>query len=343
MTTLLWGDTPGAWNSRTARMLAVFAAIIVCAGPATRFSTGSPLIGSSARQLSSIAAVASAQPHPAVCRIIAPEGNAVAYGSGSLVETRGEYGLVVTNWHVVRDSAGNVEVEFPGGFRSAARVAKVDHDWDLAALLIWRPPIEPITIAEDAPRPGDTLTIAGYGSGQYRAVTGRCTQYVAPGMNLPFEMVEVSVQARQGDSGGPILNNRGELAGVLFGAARGTTSGSYAGRVRGFLAPVSQQIAQLANEAHDAAAEKPTTTPWPSVATAEPVPDKPTADILPASDPAPKAAAVSIEPMETDGPDRLVSVTWQDIAGPTIFEQAKTVLAVIGALALIMQALRWMN
>jgi hypothetical protein len=67
-------------------------------------------------------------------------------------------------------------------------------------------------------------------------VSGHCTQYVAPGANLPFEMVELSAEARQGDSGGPIFNERGELAGVLFGASQGTTSGSYCGRVSAFLA-----------------------------------------------------------------------------------------------------------
>ncbi len=66
----------------------------------------------------------------------------------------------------------------------------------------------------------------------------RCTQYVAPAMNQPYEMVEVGTAARQGDSGGPIFNSRGELAGVLFGAGYGTTSGSYSGRVRGFLESV---------------------------------------------------------------------------------------------------------
>jgi hypothetical protein len=55
-------------------------------------------------------------------------------------------------------------------------------------------------------------------------------------------MVEVSAQARQGDSGGPILNERGELAGVLFGAGFGTTSGSYAGRVKQFLIGVAPNL-----------------------------------------------------------------------------------------------------
>ena len=43
-------------------------------------------------------------------------------------------GLVVTNWHVVRDATGQVEVVFPDGFRSAAKVLATDPDWDLAAL-----------------------------------------------------------------------------------------------------------------------------------------------------------------------------------------------------------------
>jgi hypothetical protein len=184
----------------------------------------------------------SSAPHPSVVRIIVQEKDGVAYGSGTLIDVRDQHGLVVTNWHVVRDASGEITVVFPDGFRSAARVLKVDNNWDLAALVIWRPNVQPVPVSTIAPRPGDTLTIAGYGSGNYRAVTGRCTQYVAPGTNQPYEMVELSAQARQGDSGGPIFNDRGELAGVLFGASRGTTSGSYAGRVRWFLASLAPEL-----------------------------------------------------------------------------------------------------
>jgi len=188
------------------------------------------------------------QPHPAVARIIVPQRGAVSFGSGTLVGARQEQGLVVTNWHVVRGAAGPIQVVFPGGFRSTAKVLSVDQRWDLAALLIRRPPVSPIPIARAAPRRGEPITIAGYGGGDYRAATGRVTQYVAPGLRLPYEMVEVSVQARQGDSGGPMLNGRGELAGVLFGAARGTTSGSYAGRVRKFLTPLWSDLDQTPAE-----------------------------------------------------------------------------------------------
>jgi hypothetical protein len=171
-----------------------------------------------------------------------PEGEATSYGSGTLVDVRDEYGLVVTNWHVVRDGTGEVEVIFPDGFRSKARPLKVDADWDLAALVIWRPTAAPVKLAGTAPQPGEQLTICGYGSGNYRAATGRCTQYYAPAENLPQHMVELDVEARQGDSGGPIFNARSELAGVLFGAGQGTTLGSFGGRVENFLASLAPNI-----------------------------------------------------------------------------------------------------
>jgi hypothetical protein len=145
------------------------------------------------------------------------------------------HGLVITNWHVINEATGQVTVEFPDGFESPATIQKVDRDWDLAALAIWRPQVAPVPVAREAPRPGEVLTIAGYGPGKYRAVSGQCTQYVAPGERFPYEMVELAATARQGDSGGPILNSRGELAGVLFGEGQGRTAGSYCGRVQWFL------------------------------------------------------------------------------------------------------------
>ncbi len=187
--------------------------------------------------------VVSSTLHPSVVRVTVQEKDGIAFGSGTLVDIADEQGLVVTNWHVVRDATGGIEVTFPDGFRSQAKVLKTDRDWDLAALVIWKPNVAPVKLAPHAAQLGEPLTIAGYGSGQFRAVTSRCTQYVSPGVKMPYEMVEVAAEARQGDSGGPILNQRGEMAGVLFGAGGGTTSGSYVGRVRWFLASVSPRLA----------------------------------------------------------------------------------------------------
>jgi hypothetical protein len=169
----------------------------------------------------------------------------MSLGTGTLVAARGRHGLVVTNWHVVRDARGPINVIFPDGFRSGASVLGTDADWDLAALAIWRPNVEPVQVSRRPPQLDDVLSIAGYGSGKYRSSSGRCVQYISPGSNHPFEMLELSASARDGDSGGPIFNDRGELAGVLFGAARGRTAGSYCGRVAGFLNSVAPRFDAL--------------------------------------------------------------------------------------------------
>jgi hypothetical protein len=180
-------------------------------------------------------------PHPAVVRIVAPERAATSLGSGVLVDANRSQGLVLTNWHVVRDSRSAVLVQFADGFQSAGTVIRWDEAWDLAAVVIWRPEATPVAIAAEAPALGEQLTIAGYGRGAYREQTGACTDYLSPGTGYPKEFVELVAKARQGDSGGPIFNERRELAGVLFGQNDGRTIGSCSTRVRAFLAAAGSQ------------------------------------------------------------------------------------------------------
>lgn len=223
--------------------LVLLMVVVAAASPADAWPFGRPLF--SASQLFSAKpthAPYTGPIHPAVCRVSVVERDGMAFGSGTLIDARDGYGLVITNWHVVRDATGKIEVRFPSGFTSEARPLKIDETWDLAALVVWRPPTEPAPLAASPPQPGDTLTICGYGQGDYLQQTGRCTEYYSPEVGQPRELVELDVQARQGDSGGPIFNDRGELAGVLFGATRGSTLGSFGGRVQTFLATLAPDI-----------------------------------------------------------------------------------------------------
>lgn len=306
------------------------------------------------------------RPHPAVARIVVPEDGATSYGSGTLIDVRENFGMVITNWHVVRDATGTIEVIFPDGFKSKARAVKVDSDWDLAALVIWRPTVEPVSIAAAAPRPGDELTICGYGQGMYRALTGRCTQYYAPRLDFPRHMVELDVEARQGDSGGPIFNTQGELAGVLFGAGEGTTLGSFGGRVEEFLASLAPNIGQAtAALAVESTREK--NDVWNTrPAATDPFATKPTATIAATTTAAEShgggwpvesadiATTVAVEAnfLPTDfvpitptsvaqqqTPEEIAD--WQSDSGrKNPFEQMKTILAAIGLLAIVVQMLR---
>jgi hypothetical protein len=303
-----------------------------------------------------------APPHPAVVRVIVHERNGTSYGSGTLVDVRDDFGLVLTNWHVVRDASGPIEVLFPDGFHSTARARKVDRNWDLAALVIWRPQVAPVSLALTPPHPGDVLTIAGYGRGQYRLAVGRCTQYVAPGRDQPYEMVEVGVAARQGDSGGPIFNRQGDLAGVLFGSGGGTTTGAYCGRVGGFLADLGPGVGHRSTEIvarvePESVAAAPATVAAsdrqyrPANAVAEaPIGVRPTqlaANPPPRRKPAPPVvpsspigiAAITAVAAGPRSPEQ-TTVAPHDAAGQSPIEQAKTVLAVIGGVSLLLLAAR---
>lgn len=294
-----------------------------------------------------------ATPHPAVARIIVPEQGATAYGSGTLVDVRDEYGLVVTNWHVVRDAKGVVEVVFPCGFRSRARPLKVDSDWDLAALVVWRPPVEPVQLADRPPRPGDRLTIHGYGKGQYRIAAGHCTSYYSPRVDFPEEMVELDVEARQGDSGGPIFNDHGQLAGVLFGAGQGTTVGSFGPRVKTFLASLAPDIGSADDQALVAIADRPAPNVHASGPVSLPPPHQavgaapqlasrpsgdgwapPVAESREADGLQPASATVAAAPVAGE------HLSWQDVAGSDWFDRAKTVFALVGIVAVVLQLVK---
>jgi hypothetical protein len=161
-------------------------------------------------------------------------------------------------------------------------------------------------------------------------------------------MVEVSASARQGDSGGPIFNARGELAGVLFGSGGGTTSGSYAGRVGQFLATAwpppdaiapstiatrepatseADQPALAANvgaELHELPPKKPLI----------PLPNQPppTQTASTAGQPTAAAPAASQKVAHQTAP-----FTWEAIAGRTTWDQFKTILAAIGVVAIFLK------
>ena len=302
-------------------------------------------------------------PHPAVARIIVPEADGIAYGSGTLVDVREGYGLVATNWHVVRDATGKIEVQFPGGFRSEALPLKLDQDWDLAALVIWQPPVSPAPIARHAPRPGEPLTICGYGQGPYRAVTGHCTEYYSPKIGLPHELVELNVEARQGDSGGPIFNQRGELAGVLFGSGEGTTMGAFGGRVNWFLSTLASDIGTYTPQY-----PKPVTPPYTAPATPRPAQVAPQPQVAPPPPAVEVLAPAPAEPLATAATPPAASETftpWQANTTPattaatppainatspllpatpltpsTWFEDIKSLFALIGVLAVLMAVVK---
>ncbi|MEN1680321.1 MAG: serine protease [Planctomycetota bacterium] len=174
-------------------------------------------------------------PPPAIVRIYAEEADGSGgYGSGSLVMTEGIRSYVLTAAHVIRDAASIVVFSPDGQSWSAIPVA-VDEANDVALIQTAAMPQRPLAVAS-TPIKG-SLTIAGYGDGSYRSSTGLIlAQNQRPGSKDLG--LSIGTPARQGDSGGPVLDAQGRVVGVVWANGQ---SGAYItamGPVRRLLARV---------------------------------------------------------------------------------------------------------
>jgi S1-C subfamily serine protease len=143
---------------------------------------------------------------------------------------------------VVRDrkKGDSVKILFSTWDVVDGRVVKTDKRWDIAVIAIAPVDIKPVVFAKLL-RKGEKLTIHGYGKGYPASATGIFNAFRSPGGKAPQDWIEiVGVEARQGDSGGAILNASGEYVGTLFGSGDGFTIGTHAKRVREILGTLLQ-------------------------------------------------------------------------------------------------------
>lgn len=192
----------------------------------------------------------SPRPRAAIVRISHECGRELSLGSGALVDANSKHGLVLTCGHLFAATTGRIVVRFPDGAAYEARLLEALREHDLAALLIERPAAEAISIASADPRPGERLVSAGYGPrGQFAAVSGRFLGTANIAGRTDNEVLEMSGASRPGDSGGPVLNERGELVGVQWGSDGRTVGATCLSRVRWFLARHSKRFRGAASPA----------------------------------------------------------------------------------------------
>jgi S1-C subfamily serine protease len=173
-----------------------------------------------------IALLLCAVPEPIV-RVESVERGSTSWGTGTCVASTNE-SLIITAWHVIRDGH---EFKIDG---KPAKLIKADKTWDLAALTI-SGKLPTFNIGTVRPQIGETLTVCGFGSGDYKESRGQVTQYVSPGGSAAADIIECTAKARNGDSGGPIFDEHGTLVAVLFGTDRVGAHGSCTIQVRKFI------------------------------------------------------------------------------------------------------------
>ncbi len=142
-----------------------------------------------------------------------------AQGSGFIIDKQGH---ILTNYHVVKD-ASRVKVTLHNGNILEAKVIGTDPDDDLALLKVDSTKvsnIEPLPLGDsDAVKPGQMAIALGAPFG----LEGSITVGVISGVNRTLSgiaerpltnMLQTDAVITHGNSGGPLLNSKGEVIGI---------------------------------------------------------------------------------------------------------------------------------
>ena len=139
-------------------------------------------------------------------------------GSGFVVDKAGH---IVTNFHVV-DGAKQVRVSFSNGASMKATVVGTDPSSDLAVLKIDASSraLTPLALGDsDQIKVGDAVVAIGNPFGLDRTVTSGIVSAIQRAITAPNgytidHVIQTDASINHGNSGGPLLNGRGEVIGV---------------------------------------------------------------------------------------------------------------------------------
>jgi S1-C subfamily serine protease len=162
-------------------------------------------------------------------------------GSGFVIDRSGR---IVTNYHVVAD-ADEVEVNFSGDDRVPARIVGSDPSTDIAVLEIDAEAraLTPLPLGDsDAVRVGDAVVAIGNPFGLDRTVTAGIVSALQREIRAPNDftienVIQTDAPINQGNSGGPLLNSRGQVIGVNSQISTGDNGGGNVGI--GFAVPIN--------------------------------------------------------------------------------------------------------
>jgi S1-C subfamily serine protease len=177
-------------------------------------------------------------------------------GSGFVIDKTGH---IVTNYHVVQ-GAKKINVSFSNGASTKATVVGVDPSSDLAVLTVDASSraLTPLQLGNsDAMRVGDPVVAIGNPFGLDRTVTAGIVSAIQRAITAPNgytidHVIQTDAAINHGNSGGPLLNRRGQVIGVNAQIETGG-SGNGGNVGVGFAIPsntVKNVIAQLLREGH---------------------------------------------------------------------------------------------
>ena len=162
-----------------------------------------------------------------------------ALGSGVIINTQGQ---ILTALHVVQDTGG-VTLTFADGTQSGAKVQSTDPDHDIAVLTPDQPPgvIVPAVLGGGA-QVGDDVFALGHPLGLVDSFTAGVVSGLERDFPLPNGrtikgLIQFDAAVSPGNSGGPLLNRKGQVIGIVTGLANPSGNEDFVGI--GFAVPIN--------------------------------------------------------------------------------------------------------
>ncbi|MCX6814004.1 MAG: trypsin-like peptidase domain-containing protein, partial [Candidatus Azambacteria bacterium] len=160
----------------------------------------------------------------------------VGGGSGFIISSDG---LILTNKHVVADTAAEYTVFTNDGKKYSAKVLARDPNIDIAVIKISASNLPTIKLGDsDSIQVGQTAIAIGNALGEFRntvnvgIVSGLSRNITASGggglMETIYNVIQTDASINPGNSGGPLLNLRGEVMGINTAIAQNAQSISFA-------------------------------------------------------------------------------------------------------------------
>lgn len=160
-----------------------------------------------------IAAILAIKPSPKKAPNTNPdETYRVASGSGFYVSDQGH---IITNYHVI-DGCKDMKVHADGEVLAAKKIAD-DQRNDLALLKISQAPKHVFALSEESPFPLQEIVVAGYPFGDKVSSTLKFTQGIVSaiaGLGNDYSQIQIDAAIQPGNSGGPILDEYGNVIAV---------------------------------------------------------------------------------------------------------------------------------
>src|ERR671929_1046489 len=166
----------------------------------------------------------------------------IALGSGFVIDKAGH---IITNDHVV-EGARSVDVSFSNNESMRARIVGVDPSTDVAVLQVdaHSRALTPLPLGNsDLVRVGDSVVAIGNPFGYDRTVTAGIVSALqrviqAPNSYSIDHVIQTDAALNKGNSGGPLLNARGDVIGVNSQISTGD-SGTTGNVGVGFAVPIN--------------------------------------------------------------------------------------------------------